>query len=402
MKLSQKNTNQLIFWIVYLAYTAIYVARVNLSMAGPELISLGVLDTVQLGLLGSVFSTVYAAGRLLNGSLSDKTPPWVMLTTGLAAAGLSNLFISLFPPFIGIFILWTTNAFAQSMLWSSVLCVVSSMYEKSVAKQKTSVMVTSVAMGNILGIIINTALITRLGVKFAFVVPGILTVVLGILVFLSTRHIKPAEAVKSEKHISMLQLLKNREMLLMSVPAVFHGVMKENISLWMAVYIVDTYCIDLSTSAYYVLLIPAIGFVGRTIYPLLYKLCKNRENTVSQIGFLLCAIASVLICFERTGMLVSILALSAVYAAASVINTSILSIYPMHYVKTGNVASVSGIMDFATYLGGGIASMIYGIVIKNFGYLPMFLSWVVISLISMLIIYKITQNRKKQHAAAAI
>lgn len=217
--------------MVYLAYTSIYVARINLSMAGPELILGGVLDTVQLGLLGSVFSTVFASGRLINGGLSDKTPPWVMLTSGLALAGLSNLFVSFFPPFIGIFILWTANAYAQSMLWSSVLCVVSSMYEKSVAKQKTSVMVTSVAMGNILGIIINT---------------------------------------------------------------------------------------------------------------------------------------------------------------------SILSIYPMHYLKTGNVASVSGMMDFATYLGGGVASMVYGVVIKNFGYLPMFVSWIVLSLASMLVIYKIAKNRKRQ------
>ena len=402
MKLSIKNTNRLIFWVVYLAYTSIYVARINLSMAGPELISGGVLDTVQLGLLGSVFSTVFASGRLINGGLSDKTPPWVMLTSGLALAGLSNLFVSFFPPFIGIFILWTANAYAQSMLWSSVLCVVSSMYEKSVAKQKTSVMVTSVAMGNILGIIINTALITRLGVRFAFVVPGILTVVLGALVFLSTRHIKPAEAVKSENHISMLQLLKNRELLLMGIPAVCHGVMKENISLWMAVYIVDTYCIDLSTSAYYVLLIPAIGFVGRTAYPALYKLCKNSQNSVSQLGFLLCTAASVLICFEGVGMLASILALSVVYAASSIINTSILSIYPMHYLETGNVASVSGMMDFATYLGGGVASMVYGVVIKNFGYLPMFVSWIVLSLASMLVIYKITKNRKRQAELQAV
>ena len=50
--------NKLIFAVVYLAYTSIYIARVNLSMAGPDLIDGQILDTVQLGLLGSVFSTV--------------------------------------------------------------------------------------------------------------------------------------------------------------------------------------------------------------------------------------------------------------------------------------------------------------------------------------------------------
>ena len=386
---------RIIFAAVYLAYTSIYVARVNLSMAGPEMMDIGILNTVQMGILGSVFSTVYAAGRLINGGLSDKAPPWLMLTVGLALAGLSNIFVSLFPPFIGIFLLWTTNAYAQSMLWSSVLCVVSSMYEKSVAKQKTSVMVTSVAMGNILGIVINTFLITKFGARFAFVIPGVLTAVLGIIVFFATRSIKPI-ASPDKKHISMLSLLKNQEMLSMSVPAMMHGVMKENISLWMAVYIVDTYCVDLSTSSYYILLIPIIGFIGRTVYPAAYKLCKNRENTVSLIGFIICVAASVLLCFSGVGMIWSVLALSIIYAAVSMINTSILSIYPLHYLKTGNVASVSGIMDFGTYLGGGIASMIYGVVIKHFGYLPMFVSWAIISVVSIVFIMKINQKRKAE------
>lgn len=42
-----------------------------------------------------------------------------------------------------------------------------------------------------------------------------------------------------KKNMSIRWLLKDRELKLMTIPAVFHGVMKENISLWMAVYIVD-------------------------------------------------------------------------------------------------------------------------------------------------------------------
>ncbi|MEE1224300.1 MAG: MFS transporter [Clostridia bacterium] len=386
--------NKLIFAVVYLAYTSIYIARVNLSMAGPDLIDGQILDTVQLGLLGSVFSTVYAVGRLINGGLSDKTPPWLMLATGLGVAGISNILVGFFPPFIGIFLLWTANAYAQSMLWSSVLCVVSSMYEKQVAKQKTSAMVTSVAMGNILGIVINTFLITKLGVRFAFAVPGILTLILGAAVFFTTKSIKPPAQI-AKKHISMWQLLKNKELVTMCAPAMFHGVMKENISLWMTVYVVDKYSVDLSTSSYYILLIPVIGFIGRTIYPAVYKMCREKENTVSLVGFIISVLAAVIICISGVGMICAVLCLSVIYAAVSMINTSILSIYPLHYLKTGNVASVSGIMDFATYLGGGISGVIYGVVIKHFGYLPMFVSWAVLSILSVLLIIRINSIRKK-------
>lgn len=385
----QKKYGRLIFFIVYLAYTSIYIARINLSVAGPGLIDAGVMDTVQLGLLGSIFSTFYACGRLINGGISDRTPPWVMLTIGLGIAGISNICISFFPPFVGILILWLANAYAQSMLWSSVLCVVSSIYDKETAKKKTSVMVTSVAMGNILSIIINTYLITKFGTRFAFIVPGILTVVLGILVFISTKHIKPSTENSEKKHISMWELIKKKEVFTMIIPATLHGVMKDNISLWMAVYIVDKFCVDLTTSSYYILLIPAIGFVGRTIYPAVYKLCKNRENTVSLIGFLISAVAALILCFSGIGIIPAVLCMSIIYAAVSMINTSILSIYPLHFLNTGNVASVSGVMDFATYLGAGVSGVIYGALIKSFGYTPMFVSWACISVISIVLIKRI-------------
>lgn len=385
--------SRIIFLIVYLAYVSIYVARVNLSMAGPDLISENVVDEAKLGILGSVFSTIYAMGRLLNGGLSDKTPPWLMLTVGLGIAGLSNVFISFLPPFIGIFLLWTANAYAQSMLWSSVLCVVSAMYEGEKAKNMTSLMVTSVAMGNILAIVINTFLITEFGVRYAFLVPGILTVVLGVLVFVSTKNIKP-ELKTEKKHLSMFKLIKDINVLSMGVPAVMHGVMKENISLWMAVFIVDKYMVDLSTSSYYILLIPFIGFIGRTLYPLAYKVCHHRENTVSMAGFVVSVVSALLLCADGIGMLFSVILLGLIYTAVSMVNTSILSIFPLSYLETGNVASVSGVMDFATYLGGGIASAIYGVVIKNFGYVPMFVSWAVISGISILMLVKINRDKK--------
>lgn len=85
-----------IFLILYLAYTSIYVARVNLSVAGPEMIDANIMSTVHIGALGSAFSTIYAVGRLINGGMSDRKPPWLMLTTGLAVAGLSNILVGFF------------------------------------------------------------------------------------------------------------------------------------------------------------------------------------------------------------------------------------------------------------------------------------------------------------------
>ena len=375
---SKKST--LIFIICYLAYTSIYVARLNLSMASPELMNSQILNTAQVGILGSIFSVIYASGRLFNGGLSDKLPPWAMISSGLVIAGISNLAIGFFPPFIGILLLWGANAYAQSMLWSSVLCIISSMFDVQTAKRKTSYMVTCVAAGNILGIILNSVIITKFGVRYAFIIPGGITLLFASLILLTTRDI-PAIKVQQGKHVSMLQLFQNKEIRLAVFPATLHGMMKDNISLWMTVYFVDKFAIDLEQSAYFVLLIPVVGFIGRMIYPLCYRLCKEQEHKVSMYAFVLCAAAAIPLCIGKVSPVVAMVCLSLIYAAVSLINTSFLSIFPIRFLSTGNVASVSGILDFATYLGAGIGSLFYGFLIDRFGYSPMFLSWAAVSIV---------------------
>ena len=66
---------RLIYLVVYLAYTSIYISRINLSVANPSLGELGVFDAAGYGVIGGLFSTIYAIGRLLNGAAGDRTPP---------------------------------------------------------------------------------------------------------------------------------------------------------------------------------------------------------------------------------------------------------------------------------------------------------------------------------------
>ncbi|MCQ2433234.1 MAG: hypothetical protein MJ175_11580, partial [Clostridia bacterium] len=66
-----------------------------------------------------------------------------------------------------------------------------------------------------------------------------------------------------------------------------------------------------------------------------------------------------------------------------------------------NVSSVSGIMDFATYLGAGIGSAVYGWSITKFGYEPMYASWAIFSVLSIFLMRTLiragTQNVSAQN-----
>lgn len=388
-----KNKRHLIYLIAYLAYSSIYIARVNLTMANPALVSMSILTTEQIGMLGGVFSATFATGRLLNGALSDKAPPRTMICGGLALCAVSNIAVSFFPPFIGIFLLWMANAYAQSMLWGSILAAMSAVYDAQTAKKRTAFLSTSVAVGNIAGILLCTWLITAYGVRYAFIIPGALTLLLSAAVLLTMREIAPAGGDK--KHLSMRQLLQNGELRRICIPAAIHGVMKENISLWMTVYIMDTYAVDLRESAYYLLLIPAFGFVGRVAHQVFYKLFRENEHAVSLLGFALTVLFSAL-CLCKVSALYSVVCLTAIYASISMVNTSFLSIYPIRYRAKGNVSSVSGIIDFVTYLGAGISAFAYGYMIKPLGYDSMFITWAVLAAVACIPMIQFTKKERVQ------
>jgi len=381
-----KKQSGRIFSVCYAAYLFIYVARLNLSMAAPGLKDMQILSMEQLGILGSVFSVVYACGRLLSGILSDRTAPWKMISAGLALCGISNLCFSYFPPFAAIALLWGVNAFAQSMLWGAILRILSALYPEQVAKKMASYMATTVASGNLVGILLNTWLINRFGLNWAFAVPGGITLAISLLVVCNTRHIQPQVQERTERNFT--GLLKRPSVQHMLIPALIHGVLKDNISLWMTVYIMDSFGVDLEQSSGYVLLIPAVGFLARLLAPELYRLAGERERPVLVWGFAASIGGALLLTFPVPAAWLAIVYLSLVYMAVSVMNGCFLSFFPLRFAREGCVASVSGIMDFATYLGTGLSSMLFGVMIEHFGYSAMFATWAALCFLGLLLLRK--------------
>lgn len=396
--MSQKKKN-FVYAICYMAYASIYVARLNLSMASPELKEAGALTTAQIGYLGTAFSVFYATGRLLNGMRADTEQPKKMITTGLLVCAAANIVIGFLPPFAGILLLWSANAFAQSMLWSSVLRMVAHLYKDDgeLLTKRLSFMVSSVAAGNIAGILVSMVLIARFGVRFAFIIPGLLTLLAGAAVFATFPQVpesSDAKETKAENPVKkMFAILTDRDVKTVFLPSVFHGMMKDNVTLWMAVYFVDTFAIDLSASAGYVLLIPVVGLIARLLYPAALTAGKRNEHRVAVAAFAGCLLSSVILGFLKNP-LIAVTALSLVYAFTSLINSSFLSIFPARFAEKGCMASVSGLMDFCNYLGAAIGSFVFGHTIDRFGYGFMFGTWAVISLLSVLILWKLAAVKK--------
>ena len=386
----------LVFAIVYLAYVTNYVNRLNLTMASPQMRADGILSTEQLGLMGSVFSVIYACGRLINGALSDRLSPRKMICGGLVLMAAASITISFLPPFPGLVLLWGVNAYAESMQWSSALHAVSTVYAGPKAKKMTSFLATSVATGNLIGILLSTVLISKGSVKLAFLVPGLLAVAMAVAAWSVLRQITAPLPVSNGKRTSIGGLFRDRGLQLALIPSLLHGVIKDNVSLFMTAFFVDRYAVDLEASAMFVLFVPLLGLLGRLVYTPIYQLCRQREHRVSILCFIVCLLASATLLFGGVGPVLAAVCLSLLYAGTSMVNTSMVSIFPLPYAENGNLALVSGIIDFSVYGGAALGSAVFGLVIGRTGsYAPMFAAWAAVSVLSLVVLFYMERPKKQ-------
>ena len=384
----------------YLGYCSIYIARVNLSVAGPFLTGDGYLSATQFGVLGSAFSVCYAVGRLASGRFNDRVAPWKMLVIGLGAAGVANLLLGLLPPYAGMLVLCAANALGQSMLWGSVLHVVVESVDEQIVKRIMSYMVTAVSTGTVLGYLLDARWTTRYGVGATFLLPGALCLLLAAACFVFTKHIRlPAPPPSQKTRIRGLFTVQDGVGVLL--PDFLHGLMKDNISLWLPAFFVSAYGLDLQNAVWYVVLVPLVGLVGRLLYSPLYELLRQNERSVNLVSFAICLAGALRLLLGNLSMLEAAICFGLMYAALSLANTSYLSIYPLGFQEKGSTAFVSGVMDLLAYLGAGVGSALFGRLIDRAGYSSMFAVWTGISLAAVLLSLIVRRKEKKHEAASA-
>jgi Sugar phosphate permease len=382
--MNQKKLTVLICWF---SVVAIYTGRLNLSIVSPLMQKQGIISTEGIGLLGSMFFYTYAVGQLFSGYFGDRFSPRLMAVTGLLFAGIGNLSAAIKPSFPVLLIMWAiVNGIAQSMIWGPVLRVVSELFHGEKQTKAAIVLSLSPAVGSITATALALCM-SFFGVRTVFFVPGTILVCISILTFIFLPHHKSVQ--QKPKHENPFKLLFfDREVRSMIFPAGIHGVIKDNINLWIPLYFVKSFDADIKKAALSIFLVPLISLGGRLLFPKIYNLCGQNEKRVIAFSFLLCGVTFLPLIFCNPNLFVTVILVCLAAASINLINTSILSIYPLRFKERGAVSSVSGMMDFITYLFAGVSSCLFGFLISTFGFSCLFGVWVVLSFASALMLYK--------------
>lgn len=383
---------------LWLTYSVYYVGRMNLAVALPVLEEKFDFSTAALGLISSAFYWTYAFGQLLNGSLGDRVSARRFVCFGLIGTAACNLLFGFSMTLWAMVLIWGLNGIFQSTGWGPIVKTAARWTAPHQRHGVSSFLSTSFVLGALASWWLSGRILTWWGqVELVFWVPaGILalqaaiwtTLVrntpadVGLTPFGIANQAESQEIPLKEHLQHTLAFVRLPTLSLLALTTLVQGMVKEGINLWAPSLLMHTYGLDISTAAAYALIVPVMGFLGVLIAGLLTKHLPSERWGIS-ILFVVGAFLSLGVRYAVADGSARMFSL-AVGSCSLVINGTnaiLLSTLPMKYGAAGKSSTLAGYLDFASYIGSALMTIITGAVISLRGWESVAPLWTVLFLI---------------------
>jgi len=174
-------------WSVFLSvtfgYAIFYVCRINFSVAKMSLLQDGILDTTQMGLIGSAMLVAYAIGKLVNGFISDRVNVRRFIASALLASAIANLLFGLNTIFVVFVVLWALNGWFQSGGSAPSVVALSNWFTFRERGTRYGIWSMSHPAGEAFTFAVTGALVSWLGWRWGFWGPGLLAGAAALILF---------------------------------------------------------------------------------------------------------------------------------------------------------------------------------------------------------------------------
>lgn len=172
-----------IMYTMFIGYAALYLVRLNFSMAIPHISSeLGYTKT-ELGWILTIGSIVYGVGKFMNGFFSDRSDARYFMSIGVFGAALTSLFMGFGSSLLFFGILWASSNWFQSMGWPPISRLLTHWFSPKELGTKWGITQASAPVGGTIIAILAGYLILHFGWRSAFFIPAAIVMLVSLFVF---------------------------------------------------------------------------------------------------------------------------------------------------------------------------------------------------------------------------
>ena len=359
------------------------------------------IDKATAGLVGTCFFIAYGAGQVVNGLLCKKYNMRFVVFGSLLISACCNAVMAFCNEFAVLKYVWFINGATLSVLWPTLVRLLSETLSDDYCPRAVVVMGTSVAVGTFITYGISAAFNAGIGssvsYKYAFLTAIICLPVLALVWnFAYPKLVGKGKAEKEENTIepqtikAPIEKKKIGSSLMISLVilaffAVVTNLVKDGLTTWIPKILEDTYEMPSYLSILLTLFLPMLALFGTAVA---VRLNKNIPDTVD-----LCAIAFAFIgilmgavmLFANLSAAVMILCLSLVSLSTSAINNAVTSMFPLYHKAEINSGMAAGVLNGFCYIGSALSDYGLGLIADLSGWNAVFIVLCVASEVCVLI-----------------
>lgn len=374
-----KDVTQLTL-IFSLAYMVSYITRINFGAIISEIERVTQLERALLSMAVTGSFITYGVGQLVSGAIGDRLSPKKLVMWGFVCTSCMNALIPLFKnPYI-MTAIWCLNGFAQSFMWPPLVRLMAELFSENDYKKAVTKVSWGSSFGTIIVYLLSPVLIYLFGWQSVFFVSAALGALMVFVWNKFTIDVSVKTDITEENPKIKPKEIFSPLIILIMMGIIFQGMLRDGITTWMPTFLAETYKMSSITSILSSVILPVFSIVSFGYANRIYM--KKFKNPIS-CGALFFAIgtatALLLTIFKHVNASISIVLLALLTGSMHGVNLMLICMLPPFLSKEGHISTLSGVLNFCTYVGSALSTYGIATLSKSRGWNLVMLLWVVIA-----------------------
>lgn len=391
---SKKNSAWLIFFLGWLIYSTSYLGKVNYSANITQIIDFYGVTKSQAGLVPTFFFFAYGIGQVVNGLFCSKYNIKWMIFLSLVTSATINLIIAISTNFSIVKWLWLLNGLSLSVLWPTIVRMLSENLPEKALSTSSVIMGTTVATGTLIIYALSSVFAAFDNFKLAFYTAAFSAYIASFFwLFFYNKAVSLSSREKENEELREKEIIpekgktafeKNEKklfyisVLILCFCAVGVNLIKDGLTTWVPSILKEEFSLTDSLSILLTLFLPVLAVFGNVFALSAHKKIPDYIHHCTLffaimfifIGIIIGSLSLKLVLF----MLISLIVVNFL---ASSLNSLITSIYPLFMRDKVNSGLFAGILNGFCYVGSTISSYGLGMIADNWGWTAVF--WTLMS-----------------------
>lgn len=376
-QLTLKRKQQILIVIACLVYSFAYTGRYSYNANIAPIMAFYNVTRAEAGLTGTFFFFAYGAGQLIHAIFCRFYPRKYIIPGVLGVSAILNIAVFCGVPFGAIKYLWLLNGICQSVLWPTLVLVLSDTMDSVMMKRAVFAMSLTVVIGTVISY--GGSAIFNLFDLFrgAFLLGAVLMVAIGIawlvgydVLTLENAGLAEAHAASSEATTagggSWKRAANGALIGLFAVCGLFMAVdnfVKDGLNTWTPVILKERFGVGDSLSIVLTVALPFCGVFGAMLALRMNRKIRDfRALSGSLLLLLSVCICGILLSMKLESMVLTVAFLGVVSCFAHGINSIMTSIMPFAMRDKVNPGFLAGLMNSAGYVGSTASAYGLGVI----------------------------------------